>query len=130
MCAGASSLWRIPIHKRLVIQDPNALHRFKVAIGDCVRQARKSKGFRQPELAEELGVSDDAISSLENGDFSGFDLVYAAFVYFNIPLEKLFPNRIKTKDEMLQDALALLKDQVAKRDLENVELRRKLEHLI
>lgn len=95
-----------------------------------MRQARKSKGFRQPELAEELGVSDDAISSLENGDFSGFDLVYAAFVYFNIPLEKLFPNRIKTKDEMLQDALALLKDQVAKRDLENVELRRKLEHLI
>ena len=61
----------------------------------CARKANftfcNAKGVRQEELARELGVSRQTISSLENGRYNpSILLAYKVAVFFGLTIEDVF----------------------------------------
>lgn len=56
-----------------------------------IEQLRNEKGIRQEELARELGVSRQTISSLENGRYNpSILLAYKVAVFFGLTIEDVF----------------------------------------
>jgi len=56
-----------------------------------LEQIRKTRGIRQEELADSLGVSRQTISSLENGRYNpSIILAYKISRHFNVPIEEIF----------------------------------------
>ena len=54
-------------------------------------ELRNEKGIRQEELARELGVSRQTISSLENGRYNpSILLAYKVAVFFGLTIEDVF----------------------------------------
>ena len=56
-----------------------------------IEQIRKERGIRQDELAKQLGVSRQTISSLETGRYNpSIYLAYKIAKYFNMTIEDVF----------------------------------------
>ena len=56
-----------------------------------IEKLRNEKGIRQEELARELGVSRQTISSLENGRYNpSILLAYKVAVFFGLTIEDVF----------------------------------------
>ena len=56
-----------------------------------IEELRNEKGIRQEELAKELGVSRQTISSLENGRYNpSILLAYKVAVFFWLTIEDVF----------------------------------------
>ena len=56
-----------------------------------IEEIRKERGVRQEELARELGVSRQTISSLENGRYNpSILLAYKIARYFQMSIEEVF----------------------------------------
>lgn len=56
-----------------------------------IEELRNEKGIRQEELARELGVSRQTISSLENGRYNpSILLAYKVSVFFGLTIEDVF----------------------------------------
>ena len=56
-----------------------------------IEELRNAKGVRQEELARELGVSRQTISSLENGRYNpSILLAYKVAVFFGLTIEDVF----------------------------------------
>ena len=56
-----------------------------------IEQLRNEKGIRQEELAKQLGVSRQTISSLENGRYNpSIGLAYKVAVFFRLTIEDVF----------------------------------------
>ena len=56
-----------------------------------IEQLRNEKGIRQEELARELGVSRQTISSRENGRYNpSILLAYKVAVFFGLTIEDVF----------------------------------------
>lgn len=56
-----------------------------------IEQLRNEKGIRQEELARELGVSRQTISSLENGRYNpSIGLAHKVAVFFGLTIEDVF----------------------------------------
>ncbi len=56
-----------------------------------IEELRNAKGVRQEELAKELGVSRQTISSLENGRYNpSILLAYKVAVFFGLTIEEVF----------------------------------------
>ena len=56
-----------------------------------IEELRNEKGIRQEELAKELGVSRQTISSLENGRYNpSILLAYKVAVFFVLTIEDVF----------------------------------------
>ena len=56
-----------------------------------IEELRNEKGIRQEELAKELGVSRQTISSLENGRYNpSILLAYKVAVFFGLTIEEVF----------------------------------------
>ena len=56
-----------------------------------IEELRNEKGIRQEELARELGVSRQTISSLENGRYNpSILLAYKVAVFFGLTIEDVF----------------------------------------
>ena len=56
-----------------------------------IEELRNEKGIRQEELARELGVSRQTISSLENGRYNpSILLTYKVAVFFGLTIEEVF----------------------------------------
>jgi len=56
-----------------------------------IEQLRSERGIRQEELARELGVSRQTISSLENGRYNpSIMLAYKVAVFFGLTIEDVF----------------------------------------
>ena len=56
-----------------------------------IEELRNKKGIRQEELAKELGVSRQTISSLENGRYNpSILLAYKVAVFFGLTIEDVF----------------------------------------
>lgn len=56
-----------------------------------IEEIRSSKGIRQEELAKEMGVSRQTISSLENGRYNpSIMLAYKLAKYFGMTIEEVF----------------------------------------
>ena len=56
-----------------------------------IEEIRKERGIRQDELAKEMGVSRQTISSLENGRYNpSITLAYKIAKYFNMMIEEVF----------------------------------------
>ena len=56
-----------------------------------IEQLRNEKGIRQEELARQLGVSRQTISSLENGRYNpSILLAYKVAVFFGLTIEDVF----------------------------------------
>ena len=57
-----------------------------------IEELRNEKGIRQEELAKELGVSRQTISSLENGRYNpSILLAYKVAVFFGLTIEDATP---------------------------------------
>ena len=58
---------------------------------NCIEELRNEKGIRQEELAKELGVSRQTISSLENGRYNpSILLAHKIAQYFGMTIEEVF----------------------------------------
>ena len=56
-----------------------------------IEELRSAKGLRQEELARQLGVSRQTISSLENGRYNpSILLAHKIAVLFGLPIEEVF----------------------------------------
>ena len=56
-----------------------------------IEELRNEKGIRQEELAKEMGVSRQTISSLENGRYSpSIGLAHKVAVFFGLTIEDVF----------------------------------------
>ena len=56
-----------------------------------IEELRNAKGVRQEELAKELGVSRQTISSLENGRYNpSIGLAHKVAVFFELTIEDVF----------------------------------------
>jgi len=56
-----------------------------------IETIRSERGIRQDELAKELGVSRQTISSLENGRYNpSIILAYKISKFFNMTIEEIF----------------------------------------
>ena len=56
-----------------------------------IEEIRNEKGIRQEELAKQLGVSRQTISSLENGRYNpSILLAYKIAQYFGMTIEEVF----------------------------------------
>ena len=56
-----------------------------------IEELRNEKGIRQEELARELGVSRQTISSLENGRYNpSILLAHKVAVFFGLTIEDVF----------------------------------------
>lgn len=56
-----------------------------------LEELRQSRGIKQEELAEALGVSRQTVSSLENGRYNpSILLAFRISHYFGLPIEKIF----------------------------------------
>ncbi|MBQ3427505.1 MAG: helix-turn-helix transcriptional regulator [Clostridia bacterium] len=56
-----------------------------------IEEMRSSRGIRQDELAAELGVSRQTISSLENGRYNpSIMLAHRIAEYFGMTIEEIF----------------------------------------
>ena len=56
-----------------------------------IEEIRSSKGIRQEELAKEMGVSRQTISSLENGRYNpSIMLAYKLSKFFGMTIEEVF----------------------------------------
>ena len=56
-----------------------------------IEELRNEKGIRQEELAREIGVSRQTISSLENGRYNpSILLAYKVAVFFGLTIEDVF----------------------------------------
>ena len=56
-----------------------------------IEELRNEKGIRQEELAKQLGVSRQTISSLENGRYNpSILLAYKVAVFFGLTIEDVF----------------------------------------
>ena len=56
-----------------------------------IEEIRKVRGINQEELAKVLGVSRQAISSLENGRYNpSIELAYKLSKYFGMTIEEVF----------------------------------------
>ncbi len=61
------------------------------AMKNRIEQLRNEKGIRQEELAKQLGVSRQTISSLENGRYNpSIGLAYKVAVFFGLTIEDVF----------------------------------------
>ena len=56
-----------------------------------IEEIRNQKGIRQEDLAKEMGVSRQTISSLENGRYNpSITLAYKIAKYFGTSIEEIF----------------------------------------
>lgn len=56
-----------------------------------IEEIRKERGIRQDELAKNMGVSRQTISSLENGRYNpSITLAYKIAKYFDMTIEEVF----------------------------------------
>lgn len=56
-----------------------------------IEEIRKERGIRQEELAKNMGVSRQTISSLENGRYNpSITLAYKIAKYFDMTIEEVF----------------------------------------
>lgn len=56
-----------------------------------IEEIRKERGIRQDELAKNMGVSRQTISSLENGRYNpSIILAYKIAKYFDMTIEEVF----------------------------------------
>ena len=56
-----------------------------------IEEIRKERGIRQDELAKNMGVSRQTISSLENGRYNpSITLAYKIAKYFDMTIEDVF----------------------------------------
>lgn len=56
-----------------------------------IENIRKERGINQEELAKEMGVSRQTISSLENGRYNpSITLAYNIAKFFNLTIEEIF----------------------------------------
>jgi transcriptional regulator with XRE-family HTH domain len=78
----------------------------KKHIGSKIREVRKSKGYRQGQMAEMLGFSRANYVNMENGKTAiQVDKIYLLCCLFNIQVADLFPPmkdiKIKTTNEKI-----------------------------
>ncbi len=58
---------------------------------NIIEEIRRERGIRQDELAKELGVSRQTISSLENGRYNpSILLAHRIAQYFDMNIEQIF----------------------------------------
>lgn len=68
-----------------------AFHKGSVLVKNHLEEIRRERGIRQEELASELEVSRQTISSLENGRYNpSILLAFKIARYFNLSIEEIF----------------------------------------
>jgi putative transcriptional regulator len=68
-----------------------ALHPGRCAMKNRIEELRNHRGIRQEELAKEMGVSRQTISSLENGRYNpSILLAHKIAVFFDLSIEDVF----------------------------------------
>ena len=60
-----------------------------------LQKLRKTKGIKQEQLAEHLGVSTQAVSKWENGSYPDGDLLPRIAEYFEVSIDYLYGNESK-----------------------------------
>lgn len=72
---------------------------------DRLKEARLSKGFKQTELSQKIGLSKNAVSNYENGSSNpNIDVLYKLLEILEIEPNFLFQDEIPTKDINLSNA--------------------------
>ncbi|MBQ7922545.1 MAG: helix-turn-helix transcriptional regulator [Clostridia bacterium] len=78
----------------------------QIKIGDKIRELRHRDGRKQEDLANALGVSNQAVSRWEaNGGYPDMELLPAIANYFNVSIDELF-GYSKDRDEKLKNILS------------------------
>jgi len=80
------------LFSELLGKGKNTPNKFTIRMGKFIRKARLESGLSQSELAENVYVSQAAISDMENGkrEVSSSELVYLSFA-LNKPIINFFP---------------------------------------
>lgn len=78
-----------------------------------LQKLRKTKGVKQEQLAEHLGVSTQAVSKWENGSYPDGALLPGIAQFFDVSIDYLYGN--ETKDKCLQEQV---KDDIVEKRLQ------------
>ena len=77
----------------------------KLTLGEKIRELRKRDGRKQEDLANALGVSNQAVSRWEkDGGYPDMELIPAIANYFNVSIDELF-GYSKDRQEKLKSIL-------------------------
>lgn len=77
-------------------------------VGGNIRETRKRKGFSQKELAERMGLVQNHLSRIENGDLSvGLEILERCANALKVPMAELVSSSL-TEDLMVWERLAKL----------------------
>ena len=78
-------------------------------LGIIISKLRKEKGLTQKDLADELNISDKAVSRWETGSSSpNMDMLLRISKFFQVPLNDLITARVATEengDELVEDII-------------------------
>ena len=78
----------------------------KELLGKRIKELRKSKGFTQDYLAENLKIDTRQLSKLENGkNYPSFETILGLLKMFNITFEELISVEHLKNDEMIRENL-------------------------
>ena len=77
----------------------------KLTLGEKIKELRKRNGRKQEDLANALGVSNQAVSRWEkDGSYPDMELIPAIANYFNVSIDELF-GYSKDRQEKLKSIL-------------------------
>lgn len=78
----------------------------KLTLGDKIKELRKRDGRKQEDLANALGVTNQAVSRWEaNGGYPDMEIIPAIANYFNVSIDELF-GYSKDREEKLRTILS------------------------
>ena len=73
----------------------------KLTLGEKIKELRKRDGRKQEDLANALGVSNQAVSRWEkDGSYPDMELIPAIANYFNISIDELFGYSKEREDKL------------------------------
>lgn len=78
-------------------------------LGDIINKLRKEKGLTQKDLADELNISDKAVSRWETGNsFPDLDMIFRISKFFNVSFKDLLQARVvedNTDDQLVKEII-------------------------
>ena len=93
-----------------------------IKIGKNIQKIRKSNGYTQEKLAEEIEVSVRYISDIEQDKSKpSYEVLIKICNIFKIGLDQLFCNYINTKENKSMEYSLAGFDKLSKRDKETIE---------
>ena len=93
-----------------------------IKIGKNIQKIRKSNGYTQEKLAEEIEVSVRYISDIEQDKSKpSYEVLIKICKIFKIGLDQIFCNYINTKENNSMEYSLARFDKLSKRDKETIE---------